>query len=723
MDYIEGGDLASFLEEQPARRIPVEGVTKMLKGVAEALDYAHSLDPPVIHRDLKPENLLLDKKDGRVKITDFGLAREVHDSLSMLGRKELVSGTPTYMPYEQYMGDKPHPTMDVYSLGIIVYEMLAGEPPFCRVDVIAQHEKKPPPVIDDVPENVMETVLKALAKKPEDRFSKPSEFISELETPPLPVCPVCGEAKEVERFKCERCGKEEICVEHREEGKYCGECLAINEIGSKKLEDPKKHEVEGISEEVIETIGGRDQNLPTCPICGATGYKEWFSCGRCGKENICAKHRDDEWHCPSCAEEVAKERKQKRIEEYINNGDDALEDYQWSEAKELYQKAVNEGNDDEILRSKILECEVQTKEGERLQKMADSFQLVHTFEGHKESVNSLIFSPDGKTIASGSKDKTIKIWDVSIGTLKRTLKGHQESVNSIRISPDNRTIATGSEDKTIKIWEIDTGMLKRTLKGHNSNINSICYSPDGTKIVSGGDNVIKIWDAASGKLIHTLEEHYRGVNSVSFSPDGSTIASGLDEGKIIIWDAVNGRALYTIQEVEKKQSIYLGSAFAPKKLLTQNVIFNSEGSNILYTKKYFYESSSPVKPDSLMKSLRDNTCYINIWNIVNETIVDSISCRCYQIISMCLSPDSNLITMIIESEKFKYPLEPWRNVRTYGSFDVSEYEHSLVIINASSGKILKTLDKEPGRSVSTTPDGRIIASASADNKVNIWKMN
>src|SRR5947209_11211551 len=111
-------------------------------------------------------------------------------------------------------------------------------------------------------------------------------------------------------------------------------------------------------------------------------------------------------------------------------------------------------------------------------------------------------------------------------TLKRTLEGHAENVNSIAISPDGQTLASGSWDKTIKVWNLYTGQLFHILTGHSDYVNSVTISSDGQTLASGSDdNTIKLWDLYTGQLLHTLEGHAEDVSSVVISTDGQTLAS------------------------------------------------------------------------------------------------------------------------------------------------------------------------------------------------------
>ncbi|GMG38934.1 unnamed protein product [Aspergillus oryzae] len=131
------------------------------------------------------------------------------------------------------------------------------------------------------------------------------------------------------------------------------------------------------------------------------------------------------------------------------------------------------------------------------------------------SVNSVAFSPDGRTLASGSLDHTIKLWDTTTGTERQTLKGHSGWVNLVAFSPDRYTLASGSLDNTIKLWDTTTGTERQTLKGHSSSVNSVAFSPDGYTLASGSlDHTIKLWDTTTGTERQTLKGHSDSVETV-----------------------------------------------------------------------------------------------------------------------------------------------------------------------------------------------------------------
>jgi serine/threonine-protein kinase len=194
MPYVEGESLRDRLRRE--RQLPVEDALRITREAALALEYAHRHD--VIHRDVKPENILL-LSDGSTVVTDFGIARALGGAAEHLTQTGMVVGTPAYMSPEQAAGDAAlDPRTDIYSLACVLYEMLAGEPPFTGPTaqaVIAKRLQGPAPGISrvrpSVPGEVEQALTRALALVPADRFPSMAELSRSLsvQAPTVPVTP------------------------------------------------------------------------------------------------------------------------------------------------------------------------------------------------------------------------------------------------------------------------------------------------------------------------------------------------------------------------------------------------------------------------------------------------------------------------------------------------------------------------------------------------------
>ena len=165
-------------------------------------------------------------------------------------------------------------------------------------------------------------------------------------------------------------------------------------------------------------------------------------------------------------------------------------------------------------------------------------------------VFAVAWSPDGTSIASGSWDKTVQVWDASDGRQIYIHRGHVTSVPAVAWSPDSRCIASASVDGTVQVWDAATGMHAQTFRGHNSYVYAATWSPDGIRIASGGnDRKVHIWDALTGKLLLTYANHISDVTTVAWSPNGSCIASGssIYERTVQVWEAKTGRRILTYE--------------------------------------------------------------------------------------------------------------------------------------------------------------------------------
>jgi len=189
MRLISGGTLSSRL----TMRMTPQRAVAILRGVGDALDYAHAKG--VMHRDVKPANILLDEA-GRVYLADFGIARLV-EGATALTAAGLISGTPAYMAPEQATGLSLDHRVDIYALGVVAYEVLAGRVPFQAdnaIDVLMKHVQSAVPLISGLPAAVMDALLKALAKKPEERWESAGALVNALEAT-IALMPVVGAAE------------------------------------------------------------------------------------------------------------------------------------------------------------------------------------------------------------------------------------------------------------------------------------------------------------------------------------------------------------------------------------------------------------------------------------------------------------------------------------------------------------------------------------------------
>ena len=301
---------------------------------------------------------------------------------------------------------------------------------------------------------------------------------------------------------------------------------------------------------------------------------------------------------------------------------------------------------------------------------------------HTSRAYSVAFSGDGRVLASGSWDGTIKLWDVASGRELRTLAGHGHGVYKAVFSPDARRLASASRDGTVKVWDAATGSNTLTLAADSLAAKAVAWSPDGRLLASGGnDGVVKLWDAATGRELRALRHAWRGgaaglVISLAFGPGGKTLAARNWDGTISLWEVAGGREA-TIQTVSPAGS-------------TSSIAFS---------------------PDGRLLAAADEEAKIKFWEAASGKLVRTLAEPpaegvSRQIVSLAFGPDGRTLAAgeaRVEESKGRFS----------GWLKLWDLETSRVTHEAAAHVA------EPDM-VAFSPDGRLLASGGADGGVKLW---
>lgn len=337
---------------------------------------------------------------------------------------------------------------------------------------------------------------------------------------------------------------------------------------------------------------------------------------------------------------------------------------------------------------------------------------------HAAGVNALIYSPDGKTIATIIGDYKVFLWDADTRKRKATLRGHTDNINSVTYSPDGKIIATASRERTVRLWDANTGKNKKKLEDHTGWGLSVAYSPDGTTLATAIGNKVHLWDASIEKNKNTLKGHLFGfwgyIYSVVYSPDGKTIATA-SKSEVRFWDAETG----------KNTGVLKGHVS-----LADFVTYSPDGKTIATA------IGSPY--------YRQYDEIISLWDAI--TGVHKKDCKNSKkevfglVKSLTYSPDGKAIAAATGNEVRFWDAETGKQHETILKGDTSWIssvayspdgkiiaiagEHEVHLWDFDTGEHKRTLKGHTKSitSVAYSPDGATLAAASG-NKVYFWDSN
>ncbi len=290
------------------------------------------------------------------------------------------------------------------------------------------------------------------------------------------------------------------------------------------------------------------------------------------------------------------------------------------------------------------------------------YGCLYTLSGHSSWVTTVAISPDNQTLASGSMDDKIKLWNLQSGELSQTLTGHTKVINCLAFTPDGQTLVSGSDDITLRFWQVASGKLVRSERAHTRDVTAVAISPQGDFLASGSeDRTVHLWKLGGGEPIRTLSGIAGMVRSVAISPDGKTVASGGLDNQIRLWNVKTGELLRTL-------SGHLNSI--------NSVALSPDGNH-------------------LVSGSKDKT--VKIWDFHTGRVYRTLSGHMDAVNSVAISPDSKTLAS--------------------GSSD-----KTVKLWNLESGELLATLSEHtnPVSAIALSSDGKLLASGSWDNTIKVW---
>jgi tRNA A-37 threonylcarbamoyl transferase component Bud32 len=532
MQLIDGEALDQRLTHGP---LPLKEIVGIGAQVAAGLAAAH--EKGLIHRDVKPANVLLERGTNRVKLTDFGLARAA-DDVHLTGTG-MVAGTPLYMAPEQARGEELDARADLFSLGVLLYELCTGQTPFearTPLAVLKRLTDEPHrPVRElspETPEWLAAVIDRLLAKSPADRFQSAREVAELLDFHWSAMKTSSDVVSACPKKRGRRLRQVLIVVTALAAGAVTALLAVLMWPGqtqrgaSAGASVPPLAVLRGASGAVWSVSFSPGDRTLAMAIDDGT-IKLWDVESGTVKATLNA-HVGIAWTAAFSADG--------RL--LLTGGDDSARIWDMATNKAVKTLPSSAG-----VRAALFDREAKRiftggrKGNIRVWDVASGKELRSW--NHPGAVYALALAPDGKTVASAGTDHIVRLWDAETGQERLPLNGHSGSLYSLAFRQDGKVLASAGWDRTIRLWDPGTGELLQTLDGHGQGIWAIDFAPDGSTIAAADqDGIVRVWDAGSGRLLAEMAGHDGTVHSICYSRDGSRIATGGRDGTVRLWKAV-----------------------------------------------------------------------------------------------------------------------------------------------------------------------------------------